>query len=257
MGSLAGLPFRRVSSSACGPVATKLRPWKPERLPRRERRWAAGPFGLLRLGDAGPGGGVLRLEHPVRAGQEATDQHTVDQRDRQHHDDRGADEQRHLVVQVPAPDEEPGHRLDHVEQHPRRPDAHTTDQHGDDQRAHVAQRVWALHAHHRRHLPLPRGRRDQHQHTCRRRHRDGDCLQHIQHPLRRRPPRRAAVIRSGAPSSGEHADAVADRRIEPADEPLEQPVARQQRRGQRQAEEQCAERHPDEVEVDQAPRPDE
>ncbi len=29
MGSLAGLPLRRVSSSACGPAATKLRPWYP------------------------------------------------------------------------------------------------------------------------------------------------------------------------------------------------------------------------------------
>ena len=27
IGSLAGVPLRRVSSSACGPVATKLRPW--------------------------------------------------------------------------------------------------------------------------------------------------------------------------------------------------------------------------------------
>ena len=80
-----------------------------QRLPRRVRRWTAGPFGLSRLHDAGPGGGVLRLEHAVRARQEATDQHAVDQRDGQHHHDRGADEQRHLVVQMPAPDEEPRH----------------------------------------------------------------------------------------------------------------------------------------------------
>ena len=29
IGSLAGRPLSAVSSSACGPVATKLRPWKP------------------------------------------------------------------------------------------------------------------------------------------------------------------------------------------------------------------------------------
>ena len=29
IGSLAGRPFSAASSSACGPVATKLRPWKP------------------------------------------------------------------------------------------------------------------------------------------------------------------------------------------------------------------------------------
>jgi hypothetical protein len=59
------------------------------------------------------------LEHAIGSRQEAADQHAVDQGDHEHDDDRGADEQRHLVVQMPAPDEVSGHRLDEVDDHAR------------------------------------------------------------------------------------------------------------------------------------------
>ena len=48
----------------------------------------------------------------------------------------GADEQRHLVVEMPAPDEVPGHRLDGVDARTRdTATQHAADEHGDDQGA--------------------------------------------------------------------------------------------------------------------------
>ena len=113
----------------------------------------------------------------------------------------------------------------------RAAETHTpVDEHGDDQGAQVADGGRALHAHHRRHLALPGRRRDQHQQTRRRGERDGGGLAPVQHPLRRRPPTPASQHEAAHHLSGEHADPVADGRVEPADQTLEQPVARQQRR---------------------------
>ena len=144
--------------------------------------------GSRRLGDGFPRGGVLRLEHPVGADEETTNQHAVDQCDRQHDDDRGADEQRHLVMEVPAPDEVPGHRLDDVDDDARQRHAQSRDEHRDDQGAQVADSAWAFDTHLRGHPALPGRRRNEHQQARGRRQRDGGRLAPIQHPLRRWPP---------------------------------------------------------------------
>ena len=62
IGSLAGLPLSRVSSAACGPVATKLRPWYPRVSHGANDVGLPDLSGSLRLAIPAPGGGVLRLE---------------------------------------------------------------------------------------------------------------------------------------------------------------------------------------------------
>ncbi len=109
IGSLAGLPLSRVSSSASGPVATKLRPWNPSvshgakdvGLPDRSGcRGCTTPARVVVFC-----GWNTRFA-PARKPRNSTPLISVID---QHDDDRGADEQRHLVVQVPAPDEQPRH----------------------------------------------------------------------------------------------------------------------------------------------------
>ncbi len=165
IGSLAGRPLKRGQLVGVRAGGHEVAALKPQRVPGRERGWAAGPFGLHGLFDAGPGAGVLRLEHRPGAGDEATHQHTVDQRDDQHHHDRGADEHRDLVVDVPAPDHDAGQELDGVHDDARRAHQQPAADQCDDEGAQIAQRARTLDAHHGRHLPLPRRGRDQHQHA--------------------------------------------------------------------------------------------
>ena len=159
-----------------------------EGVPRRERAWAAGSFGLCRLLDPRPDAGILRSEHRARAADEAADQHAVDERDDQHDDDRSADEQRDLVVHPPSSDQVASQRLDHVEQHPRHADQRTADDHRDQQCAQVTESRRAFDAHHVRHLPLPGRGGDDHQHAGRRGYHDSDRLHAVEHPRAGRPP---------------------------------------------------------------------
>ena len=224
-------------------------------VPRRERLRAAGSFGFLRLDHPGLGGGVLGLEDAVGPGQEAPQQHPVDQRDDQHHHDGRADEQRQLVAETPAPDEEPRHRLDQVQQQPGTGDAEGADGGRDHQRAQIAQRAGPLHPHQRRHLALPRGGGYHHQHTRPDRHDHRHGFGGRGDARRRPPPATAGQHEAANHLDDEHTDAVADRGVDAADETGEQPVSGQQRRGERKTEEQRRERDPGEVQPQQPPRP--
>ncbi len=159
-----------------------------QRVPCHEGLWAAGALGALRLDHAFPRCSVLRLKHLVGTGQETTQQHTVGQRDHQHHNDGGTDEQRHLVVHMPAADEEACHRLDDVQQHPGGSHASGADRNGDHQGAQIAGRTRALDPHQRRHLTLPFGGGNQHQHRGRDTPDHRDRLQRVRHRRGRRPP---------------------------------------------------------------------
>ncbi len=113
-----GVPLTRVSSPAVGAAGDEVAPLVTEAVPGRERGGGlpdlSGSSGWL---TPGPCRRVLRLEDAARADQEAAVQHTVDEGDDQHHDDGGSDEERHLVVQVPAPDQQPGKQFDRIDEH--------------------------------------------------------------------------------------------------------------------------------------------
>ena len=93
-------------------------------------------------------------------------------------------------------------------------------QQGDHKCPVVARRRGAFHAHQSRHLPLPRGCGNDHQHAGRDRGRHGGGLEPPQHPGAAVATRCAAQHEAVEQRSDDDADAVADRRVDPADQTL-------------------------------------